>query len=63
MATRSLCHLTIQRPNGDIETIRHPDIGVMTQALWIKVSIAIRQAGQGECISYRNSFENRGDVV
>lgn len=50
----SHCEVTIRRPNGEISTIRHPKITTMIPKLWEQMKEAMKMAGRGECISYKN---------
>lgn len=48
------CMVTIRRPNGIVETVRHPHIVHMTDALLAKMRDAMAAAGKGEVLSYVN---------
>lgn len=48
------CEVTIRRPNGAIETKVHPKIKSMTEIALKKVNEAMRAAGAGEVIAYKN---------
>lgn len=48
------CEITIRRPNGDIEVVVHPKITAMDAATWARMCKINRDAGRGECLSYRN---------
>lgn len=50
----SHCMVTVRRPNGDVETIRHPKITTMTPKLWNEIKMAMVAANRGECLSYEN---------
>lgn len=48
------CELTIKRTDGTVEVVIHPKIDRMNPQLWEHVKRANREAGRGECLSYRN---------
>lgn len=48
------CMVTIQRPDGSTETLRHPKIAKMTDALLRQVNAAMAAAGKGKITVYRN---------
>lgn len=50
----SHCMVTVRRPDGTVETIRHPKITTMIPKLWAEMKKAMAAAGRGECISYEN---------
>lgn len=47
-----MVEITVRRPNGQTEMVEKPLNG-MTPALWAQIIIQTRQAGRGECLSYR----------
>lgn len=55
--TTRYCIVTVRRPNGEIETLRHPAVTTMTASSWKQMIAAMRQAGRGECLSYENKTE------
>jgi hypothetical protein len=46
--------VTIRRPNGQIETITHPNISFMTAPMWEAMKKAMLAANKGECLSFQN---------
>lgn len=50
----SHCLVTIRSPNGNVETIKHPNVLTMTPKLWSDMGRAMKAAGRGECVSYEN---------
>jgi len=46
--------ITVKRPDGKIETMIHPKIDYMTDGILTQMRKAMRDAGRGEVISYRN---------
>ena len=44
----------IERPNGEVETITHPKIDYMTGGIFSQMNKAMKDAGRGVCLSYRN---------
>jgi hypothetical protein len=46
--------LTVVRPNGVTETVRHPTLKRLDDALFKQMAIATKKAGKGELISYKN---------
>jgi hypothetical protein len=48
------CEVTVKRPNGQIETIVHPKIDRMNDALYGQMKAAMKTANKGECVSYKN---------
>ena len=48
------CMVTIRRPNGAIETIRHPSIRKMDAVMLDRANKAMAAANRGEIISYAN---------
>ena len=58
---RTWCMVTVKRPNGIIEVIRHPSISVMTVQNWTKFCEQMKQAGKGNPISYENKSRETSD--
>jgi hypothetical protein len=48
------CEVTIQRPDGSVETIIHPKIDYMTDNILAQMRAAMSNAGRGQILSYRN---------
>lgn len=48
------CEVTVKRPDGKIETVVHPKITHLNDALLVQVNKAMAAAGRGEILSYRN---------
>lgn len=46
--------ITVKRPGGEIETMIHPKIDYFTPGIFSQMKKAMRDAGRGEVISYRN---------
>jgi len=46
--------ITVQRPDGSIETMIHPKIDYFTDGLLRQANEAMAKAGRGEILSYRN---------
>lgn len=44
----------VKRPNGEVEKIVHPNIVVMTKELFAQMNKAMKDAGRGVCLSYKN---------
>lgn len=55
--TTHYCLVTVRRPSGVTETIRHPKVNTMTETVWRQMIAAVRQAGRGECLKYENRTE------
>lgn len=55
--TVKYCEVTVRRPNGEVETIRHPKVTEMTPAIWEQFCRAMAGAGKGDGISYDNRSE------
>jgi len=55
--TSRYCQITVRRPNGQTETMRHPKVTEMTPALWAQFCSAMAKAGRGEGVSYQNLTE------
>jgi hypothetical protein len=53
------CEITVRRPGGNVETIRHPTIDALTPAMWSIMCKQTKDAGRGECLSYSNREEPR----
>lgn len=54
MIEKRKCEVTVKRPNGQIETVVHPKIDYMLPALFEQMKKAMRDAGRGEPLSYKN---------
>jgi len=52
--TGNYCEVTVRRPSGQVETIRHPQITNMTETLLAQMRQAMAAAGKGEVLSYVN---------
>lgn len=50
----SYCDVTVRRPDGLVETVRHPHIRHMTEPVWRQVVVDTEAAGRGTPLSYRN---------
>jgi Zn finger protein HypA/HybF involved in hydrogenase expression len=46
--------ITVQRPDGSIETLIHPNVDYFTDALLRQANQAMAAAGRGTILSYRN---------
>lgn len=46
--------VTIRRPDGTVETIVHPKIDFFTDGIFSQMRKAMKDAGRGEVLSYRN---------
>jgi len=46
--------VTIRRPDGTVETIVHPKIDFFTDGILSQMRKAMKDAGRGEVLSYRN---------
>jgi len=46
--------VTIKRPDGKIETMKHPKIDFFNDILFGQMRKAMKDAGRGEVLSYRN---------
>lgn len=46
--------ITIRRPNGTVETVTHPKFKTITDKDFDAMKAAMKAAGRGECVSYRN---------
>lgn len=46
--------ITVRRPNGSVETIKHPTGKEITGPMFEAAKKATKAAGRGELISYRN---------
>lgn len=46
--------IDVRRPNGDVETIRHPTMRSLTKQQFAAMQQQTRAAGRGEVLSYRN---------
>ena len=55
--TIRFCEITIRRPNGQVETLCHPKVSQMTQAVWDQFCRAMATGGRGEGLSYENLSE------
>jgi hypothetical protein len=55
----SYCNVTVRRPNGEVETIRHPSISKMNDRVWAQMKQAMTKAKKGECLSYENLTESK----
>ncbi len=55
--TVKYCVVTIRRPTGEIETVRHPKVTEMTPTLWRRFCDAMKAAGKGEGVEYKNCRE------
>lgn len=55
--TVKFCEVTVRRPNGEVETIRHPNVTEMTPAIWEQFCRAMSGSGRGEGVSYENLSE------
>lgn len=51
--------ITVKRPNGNIETTITEKFGSFNQAIWEKMITATKNAGRGECLSYREIKKER----
>jgi hypothetical protein len=52
------CLVTILRPSGKTETVRHPKIANMTPKKWDIMKEAMEKANKGECLEYKNITKN-----
>lgn len=52
------CEVTVERPDGTIETLTHPKITRMNDRLWAQLKAAMLNTGKGKAISYRNHEES-----
>jgi len=50
----SKVEITVRRPNGQIETAVSPKFERLNDILFAKMVKATKDAGRGECLSYRN---------
>ena len=48
------CEVTVRRPNGTVETMIHPKVDYMNDAMLKAANKAMAAAGKGQFISYRN---------
>lgn len=48
------CEVTIERPDGTIETVIHPKVDYMNNAMLKAANKAMAAAGKGRFVSYRN---------
>lgn len=48
------CEVTIQRPDGTVETMIHPKVDYMNDAMLKAANKAMAAAGKGQFVSYRN---------
>ena len=46
--------ITVRRPNGVVETIKHPTAREINEAMFSAAKKATKAAGRGDLISYRN---------
>lgn len=46
--------ITVKRPNGEIEIIIHPKIDWMNDQIFAQMNKAMKDAGRGVCLKYRN---------
>jgi Zn finger protein HypA/HybF involved in hydrogenase expression len=46
--------VTVQRPDGKIETLIHPHINYMTDGIKDQMNQAMKAANRGQVVSYRN---------
>jgi len=55
--------LTIKRPSGATETVRHPTAMRMNDNLFAQIKAQTKAAGRGDVISYKNITETREVVL
>ena len=48
------CEITVKRPDGTIETMIHPKVDYMNDAMLKAANKAMTAAGRGQIVSYRN---------
>jgi hypothetical protein len=46
--------IKVERPNGELETIIHPKIDWMNDKIFAQMNKAMKNAGRGVCLNYRN---------
>lgn len=46
--------LTVRRPNGDTEVIRHPSLTSINDKVFAQIAASTKAAGRGEVLSYSN---------
>jgi hypothetical protein len=46
--------VTVQRPNGSTETVKHPVISEMTNEKWVEFCKQMKKSGNGIGISFEN---------
>lgn len=46
--------ITIRRPGGEIEMVRHPSLPALNDAAFARIAEATKAAGRGEALSYQN---------
>lgn len=49
--------ITVRRPNGTVETVRHPTLLSMSPNMWTRMVKDTYAAGRGTCLSYDNKVD------
>lgn len=54
MLISDYAEITVRRPNGSVETIKHPNAREINEKMFAQMKAATKAAGRGDLISFRN---------